>query len=175
MNNINKIGLEEVYKDVEDQDNYRKMITGIHMFSELNDDDIDDLSHYLTKYTAESGIEVTKEGDTEGYMCIVVDGKLEVRKVAATEDEYQRIAVVKAGRTIGEMTLLDDLPHSATIVTVQDSVFLVLTKEMFNEMLEENKTLGIKIMKIIARLVSLRLRQTSGVLVDILQTQNSIY
>ncbi len=175
MDDINKNGLEEVDKDAQYLDNFRSIISDIHMFSELTEDDIDDLSKYLSKYKAVSGVEVTREGDTEGYMCIVVKGKLEVMKNGATDDEYQRIAVIRAGRTIGEMTLLDELPHSATIVTSEDSIFLILTKSMFDDMIAQNMALGIKILKIIARLVSLRLRQTSGVLVDVLQNQNNFY
>ena len=169
----NKNGLTEIYKDIKSLDDFREMITGIHMFSELSSEEIDALSNYLTMYKADSGVMITDEGDSEGYMCTLIEGKLEVRKNTTIEDNSKRLTVIRPGSTIGEMTLLDHLPHSATVIASEDSVLLVLVNSMFDKMLVENIQLGLNILKIIARLVSLRLRQTSGVLVDYIQTDEN--
>jgi CRP-like cAMP-binding protein len=170
MNNINKKGVVEADRDGEFLSKFRKIISDINIFSELDDGEIDELAKYLTEYSADAGVEITREGDTEGFMCILVKGRLEVLKHMTVQEDSKRLAIIRPGRTIGEMTLLDGLPHSATVVTSGDSVFFILTKNMFDKMNMENMALALKIFRIIAKLVSLRLRQTNGVLVDYVRT-----
>ena len=60
--------------------------------------------------------------------------------------------------------------HFAGKIVRKDLTKLVLiTRNNFDKLTEEQPTLGVKILKKIARLMSLRLRQTTGVLVDHLQ------
>jgi CRP-like cAMP-binding protein len=73
---------------------------------------------------------------------------------------------VRAGKTIGEMSILDGMPHSATAVVVEPATLLLLTRNKFEEFMQGEPEVALKVLRKMAMLMSLRLRQTSGVLLD---------
>ena len=82
--------------------------------------------------------------------------------------ENKRIASIKAGKSIGEMSILDGCPLSATVVTTNESTLLMITKNNFEHVLEQNPKLGTKLLLKLGKMVSLRLRQTTGQLAEFL-------
>lgn len=69
---------------------------------------------------------------------------------------------------IGEMSLIDGLPYSAPIRTIEACTLILLTRNNCTQCVQQHPALGVKLLLEIARLISLRLRQTSGQLVDAL-------
>ena len=61
---------------------------------------------------------------------------------------------------------VDDQPHSATAIANEDSNLLMLTRMNFERLTQEEPVLCNRVLTQIARLLSLRLRQTTGILVD---------
>ena len=70
--------------------------------------------------------------------------------------------------TIGEMSVVDNFPRSATAKARTETSFLTLTQKNFDEILKNHPEIGIKILKGISRLLSLNLRKTSSRLADYL-------
>ena len=100
-------------------------------------------------------------------MCFVVDGSLEVLKRSDTGQDIL-LSTLSKGRSLGEMAVIDELPRSATVKAHEKSILFTLSQENFNYILEKHPSIGVKIVKGIARLVSLNLRKTSTELVDCL-------
>jgi len=146
------------------------MLERADMFRNMSRAEVDAFSRYVQAYTAPVGAEVLIEGARESCMFVVAEGKLDIlKKSDGYLDESKRIATVRAGKTIGEMSLLDGLPHSATAVVVDAAVLLLVTKTNFDRMLKEQPEVALRIVHRMATLMSLRLRQTSGVLIDYLK------
>ena len=57
------------------------------------------------------------EGDHQREMYIVVKGRL---RVLSPDDKQTSIGEVRAGETVGELSLLSDEPHTATVVAIRD-------------------------------------------------------
>jgi len=57
---------------------------------------------------------------------------------------------------------IDNAPRSATARAGQSTTFLTLSKKTFDELLDRQPEIGIKILKIIARLLSQNLPKTSS-------------
>ena len=60
------------------------------------------LAHFMDVYRAAPGMEIIREGEGGDFMMMLVEGRVEVQK----RDRWnapQLIAVVEAGRTLGEM------------------------------------------------------------------------
>lgn len=144
-----------------------EMLEKIQLFSQSSRKDIEVLSGYVHAYRAPSGTVIVKEGERERLMWFVVEGRLDVYK-AKDEEHQKKLATIRAGKTIGEMAMIDELPHSATVVTATDATLLLLTKDNFSRLAAEKPRLGLNITWKIAQLLSHRLRQTSGILVDYL-------
>ena len=71
--------------------------------------------------------------------------------------------------SLGEMTIVDGEPRSATAVAVASSTLAVLTQENFLLIMRDKPALSAKLLLKIAQLLSQRLRLTSGILVDYLE------
>jgi CRP-like cAMP-binding protein len=138
------------------------------MFRDFDWAQIQSLSAYVQIYRAAPGIELFREGEQGDFMCVVLEGKLEIRK----EDNAgvrKTVATVLPGRSLGEMAMIDGEPRSATAVVIEPAVLAVISRENFARMLHDKSALAGKLLHKIAQLLSQRLRQTSGILVDYLE------
>lgn len=144
-----------------------KMIESAQMFSEMPRGDIETIARYARAYGVKKGATIFKEGGKGSFMCLLVEGRVDIYKQNEGE-ALRRITAIRPGKTMGEMALLDDLPHSASTVAVQDSTLVLITKYHFDRLMEEHPGLGNRILRKIAKLLSLRLRQTTGILSDYL-------
>ena len=68
------------------------------------------------------------------------------------------------------MSLIDGEPRSASVIAEEPSLLVVLTGEGLAALSSDVPRLAIKVLLKIAKLISQRLRQTSGALVDSLGT-----
>lgn len=142
------------------------MLERADMFRDLNRQDIETFATYIQAYAAPKGVKLLEEGGRESYMFVIVAGKLDVFKRSADNRDAKKIATVRAGKTIGEMSILDGMPHSATAVVVESATLLLLTKNNFEQFMQYSPEVALKVLRKMAVLMSLRLRQTSGVLID---------
>ena len=94
-----------------------------------------------------------------------MSGKIKILK-ADVDSSSKQIAVVFPGSSLGEMSIIDDFPHSASALTMEDSNIVILTKLNLELICDKLPQLGNKLLWKIAWQLSVRLRQTSGVLVD---------
>jgi CRP/FNR family transcriptional regulator, cyclic AMP receptor protein len=144
------------------------MLENSQMFKGFDWPQIETLSGYIRLYRAKPGAILFHEGDKGDFLCIVLEGKLEIQK----EDNQHKnkiISTVLPGRSLGEMTIVDGEPRSATAVVVAPSVLAVLTQENFLTLMRERPALSAKLLLKIAQFLSQRLRLTSGILVDYLE------
>ena len=58
----------------------------------------------------------------------------------------KEIATVNKGATIGEMSIIDNFPHSATVITSEDSEVALITKANLQNITEKYPALGAKLL-----------------------------
>lgn len=132
---------------------------------EFNWKELVSIAVYLKVSRTIKGMTIFHENDSEAYMCIIVDGKVDIVKADDTS-RRKMLATLDKGKAFGEMSLIDGGKRSASAMAAEDTTVLILTKEAFERLLQENNVLGIKLLLKISKLISLRLRMTSGILVD---------
>ncbi len=135
------------------------------MFTQFGRDEITALIDYLTVLKVAKGATIFREGERNAHMCLLLEGKLEVHKDSG-KGTTKKIADVAAGKPIGEMSVIDGQPYSATVVAAQDSTLVLLSRDNLQRICEERARIGNRLLWQIATMVSLRLRQTTGKLVD---------
>lgn len=141
------------------------LILNIPILGTLKDKELMVIEKYLNFIELTPGEIVFEEGDRGDYVCFVVEGSLDVLKKSETGEDIV-ISTLSKGRSIGEMSVIDDLPRSASIKAKTKSTLLTLSRENFDYILAEHSTIGVKILKGIARLLCLNLRKTSSRLAD---------
>ena len=99
--------------------------------------------------------EVIKEGELGNCAYIVEAGSLEVSKINDQKNK-QILGRLKENDIFGELGLIDGLPRSATVTTIENCTIKVLTKEAFNSLMKSNPGALIPIFKVLAA----RLRST---------------
>ncbi len=136
------------------------LISQIPVFQGFDAEDTEILSQYLfPKELPMDGI-VCKEGQHGSFLSFVVSGKLDIIKTVDNKEVV--ISTISRGDSLGEMALIDGLTRSATVRACNNSTILILRRDSFNTLLEKHPQVGIKILKGVARLLSLNLRKASA-------------
>ena len=84
----------------------------------------------------------------------------------------QVIAVVDAGKTLGEMSMIDGEPRFATCVALETSLIAVLDRESLARIIVEQPLLGAKLLMELVLMLSQRLRATSEKLLGLMDEQS---
>ncbi|HZQ73703.1 MAG TPA: cyclic nucleotide-binding domain-containing protein [Burkholderiales bacterium] len=129
------------------------------------------LAHFMDVYRAEAGIELIREGDGGDFMLMIVEGKVEVRK----RDRWntpQLIAVVDAGKVLGEMSMIDGEARFATCVCSEPVLVAMLDRESLARIIVEQPMLGAKVLMELVLMLSQRLRATSQRVLELLDEQS---
>ena len=118
------------------------------------------LAHFMEVFRAQAGMEVIREGEGGDFMLMVIEGRVDVHK----RDRWntpQPIAQVEAGRTLGEMSMIDGEPRFATCVALEPTLVAVLDRENLARIIVEQPLLGAKLLMELVLMLSQRLRATS--------------
>lgn len=129
--------------------------------------ELETLIQHSRSFKVKKGRQLFKQGDREPFMCLISQGSVSIHK-EPKQLEDPPLAILTQGQSLGEMSLLDHEPRSATAVARQELVIHVLTADQFDTLQANHPRLWGKIMEKIARQLSQRLRRTSGTLVDLL-------
>jgi len=144
-----------------------QLLSECDVFNELEEADLADLATMMEMKKYSTGDDLFKEGDPGGKMYIVASGAVEVQKLRSHGAGRVVIARFERGGVIGEMSLVDGMTRSATVNTVQTTKVFTLSKESFDDMIRVRKDLTIKVLLGMSKLLSLRLRNTSGWFADV--------
>ncbi len=130
--------------------------------------EIELIARYMAAHSASRGTTIFAEGDPSRYLGLVIKGKVDIIKRDSAGKEHV-MTTVGPGKTLGEMALIDHEPRSAAAVAATDTLLMLLTEEQFETLTTTYPGLGYKLVLKLAKMMSQRLRRTSGVLVDYLE------
>lgn len=147
--------------------NVINMIRRLPFFDSFQPEDIEYFAPHLSLRQVKEGTTLFVEGDMGNYLFFIIEGVMEIM-LNADNRQQKIVATYGPGASVGEMAMIDEYERSATVRATTDCEILILTKSKFDELLEANPKVGIKILKGLARNISLRLRATQGRFRDIL-------
>lgn len=146
--------------------NVADVLDGLELFKDFSYLELKHIGRYLAQVNKGKGEQVFAEGDVGDYMLILVEGRLAIFK--GGEHGTQLLCHEGQGRIVGEMALLDHERRSATCVAETDCKMLTLSEEGLNRLAIDAPLLAYRFMFSLAKLMSRRLRRTSGMLVEFL-------
>ncbi len=135
-------------------------------FEDFDSDEIDFFAKQMSLRSFPEKTTIVQKDEQGGFLFFVVDGEVEVR-LEGTDFKQILVATLGRGACAGEMSIIDDYPRSATIVTATPSDLLLLTKSRLESICQENPLLGLKFIKGLNKSLSMKLRQTTGQYVDL--------
>jgi len=89
---------------------------------------------------------IIHEGDTSDSLYIILSGRV---KVFVSDDNGREVilAVQGPGEYFGELALVDEMPRSASVLTMVQSKFCIITKSIFDSCLTSNPAIALKLLK----------------------------
>jgi CRP-like cAMP-binding protein len=138
----------------------KNILKEIPFFEDFTNEELDFFSKQLSLRFAEKGTVLISQGDIGDYLFFIVEGMVGVK--IRLESEEKDVGSYGWGACVGEMSIIDDYPRSATVVAINPSELLILTKAKFNSIIEKSPNLAIKVLKGISKNLSMRLRGQTG-------------
>ena len=127
---------------------------------------------------AQPGQLLIAEDEASDWMMLLIRGTVDVgkRKVGAGIDGHEpgdttRLAVLKEGAALGEMSMLDGEPRYASCWALSEVEAAVLSRAAVGRLITANPAVGAKLLVKLTQLLAQRLRNTSSQLVKALQKQ----
>ena len=128
----------------------------VSLFRSLSDKALLDLSAITIEQTIPAKTTVFKEGDKGDALYIVKSGKINILKRNSAGIDSVLVSLNK-GAVIGDMAIIDEQPRSASVATVQETTFLIITKDDFRQLLADVPEISFQILKMTTE----RLRKTN--------------
>lgn len=137
----------------------RNLLKGVSIFSNVDDSGMEKLCDLIVSKDYPKDNLVFGQEEAGDALFVIAKGRVKVVLYGESGKEIT-LSFFKEGDFFGEMSLLDDMPRSANVVTTEDSTLLILKRDAFKRHLEENPTTAINIL---AEL-SMRLRTADSII-----------
>lgn len=131
------------------------------LLQSCDDDDLAALYVQMPSRSYNAGEVIVTSGSAADELFILVAGTVEVCLPEEGTRLRQRLDVLTAGMSFGEMAFIDGAKRSADVVTLEASECRVLSRALFESLDIQRPGLKIKILTQIARQLSSRLRQAN--------------
>ncbi len=135
-------------------------LSAVSLFARLNRKSLKKLAALCVPRNFGVGECMVKEGDTGLGLFLVTSGK--VRIVKGEAESAFTLAELGAGDVIGEMALLDDQPRSASVMVLEPTESLLISREGFAELAHKDPEIAWCIVPALAE----RLRATDSLRAD---------
>lgn len=126
-----------------------ELVAGIPMFSTLSQRELSQVATLTVPGHFDAGAVLTRQGASGGLAFVIAKGKAEVVRGG------RRLAVLGAGDVVGEMSLIDGEPRSATVKAMTDLEVLEISAQDLNRLVRKAPTVRRKLLEALA----IRLRQ----------------
>jgi CRP/FNR family transcriptional regulator, cyclic AMP receptor protein len=122
----------------------------VPLFTGLTESQLEILASGTVRRNYPKGRTIVAEGEPSQSLYILLSGRAKVQR-SDTEGKEVILAVLMSGEFFGEMSLIDDAPRSASVITLESCDFLAINKENFKAMLTQNSDLGMAVMRGLVR------------------------
>lgn len=137
-----------------------KLIQKIELFEGLTEDEVEKIIGLCQQRRFKNGDLLAIEGEAGNDLFIVTQGSVEI-SLEKKKQSPQIIVNLGVGQIIGEMSLVDRGPRSATVRATQDpTIVQVIQHHDFQNLCEQNHRIGYIVMKNMAADLSFKLRHS---------------
>ena len=127
----------------------------LYILTKLSDEDVEWLSRIGERQWLEPGTTPLREGEPIEALIFVLDGQVAVSIAGVGE-----VARLGSGEILGEMSLVDESPPSATVTVIAPTQILAVDKQALVERLDSNAGFAARFYRAIAMFLSIRMRRT---------------
>ena len=132
----------------------------------LTNQQTEQIVNAMVPTTVTSGNTVFREDERGQGLFVLLDGTVEVVKEGGT-GEVVVVASIEAPSVLGEMSLITDRPHSATVRARTKCEFRLLTRPQFDRLLQAESLAAYKLVATLADVIAWRLNRMDEKFVEL--------
>jgi len=129
----------------------------------IGEADLARIAHHFVRREIPDGEVLFQEDDPGDRLCLLASGAVEI-SIVVPGGTRARIVTMAEGSLFGEAALLDGRPRSASAQAVGTTVVYEFMRDALDEISRSEPTIAIQLMKNLARLLSIRMRETNEIL-----------
>jgi len=122
----------------------------VPLFSSLTEMQLDNVAAGSARRSYPKGRTIVAEGEASQSMYILLAGRAKVQR-SDSEGKEVILAVIGSGEFFGEMSLIDDAPRSASVITLEPCEFMAITKDAFKGVLMQSPETSMAVMRGLVR------------------------
>ncbi len=130
----------------------------------LSERQILDVAALATTQTFMGGDIIVRQFAKDNDLMIVLSGKARINGFSG-----ELIAEATNGSVIGEMSLIDDKPRSATVVAAGDTTMMMIPNSKLWELMNSEPEIGKTVLLNVSRILTARLRAANVALDSVVQ------
>ncbi len=116
---------------------YDDFLKKIPLFADLPDDDLEQLCRLVEDVSLELGEVLFEEGSEGDRAYVVKEGELEILKHDAARREVL-LAVLESGEMLGEMSLLENTPRTASVRARTPTTLIAIRPEQLDQLFDSS-------------------------------------
>lgn len=121
----------------------------VPLFEDITSEELLAISKMTNEKLIEPNDIIFAEGSQQSGLHIIISGKIEISKDNNGRKEV--LAQLDSFECFGELSLFVDVPHTATAKALEKAVCLVIDREPFLDLVYEQPTVAIGIIKVFCR------------------------
>lgn len=136
--------------------NTRQAVFSSYLVKDLPDDIIEEVWRIAEEEAFDGGATIVRQFDRNSDLFIVLEGSVKIKSFSG-----EVIAELGEGSLLGEISLVDDAPRSATVTSVGQTRVARLPAERIRGLMDASPMMAMVIYRNIARILSARIRSTN--------------
>jgi CRP-like cAMP-binding protein len=128
-------------------DGKTELLRQVPLFSELSGRDLGELGALVDEVDVPAGKVLTEQGRRGDEFFVIVDGSVRV------ERDGREVAVLGAGQFLGEVSLVDEGPRTATATTTSPVRLLVIGHREFHSLMDRYPSVETCVLRSLAKRV----------------------
>jgi CRP/FNR family transcriptional regulator/CRP/FNR family cyclic AMP-dependent transcriptional regulator len=137
-----------------------RMKDELKILHSLNKDELEKIVPCFEIIRYPAGAVIFSEGEPGDFIGLLVSGKVEVKKQTDFHEKQIVLAILSKGSFVGELSMVDRQPRSATVVALEDSEMIILRRDALDSFMQKYPEIGVKVLKGIIQVMSIRLRKS---------------
>ncbi len=148
-------------------------IHNVNIFKDLTKKELKEVLAVVYNRVYKKGDYIFRQGHPGNGMYIILKGKIQIiqEKMKGEHRQEEILATLESGDFLGELSLLDEAPRSASAYCTELTDILAFFKGDLMDLLNRRPELGSKIVLNIARVLGERLRLTNQLLAELQEAQ----
>jgi CRP-like cAMP-binding protein len=124
--------------------NYLDSLRRVALFSSCSTKDLEKIAKAGDEVTLDAGSVIVDQGQTGREAFVIISGSATVKR------NGKKVATLGAGSVVGELSLLDHGPRTATVVTDTECTMLVISQRQFLAVIDAIPAISHKLLATLA-------------------------